>query len=53
MIYQLISSYGIPVGLLLKTGLPLMKNVLQPLAKRFLIPLGITAAVSAADAGLH
>ena len=44
---------GRPLGLLLKTGLPLMKNVLQPLAKRFLIPLGITAAVSAADAGLH
>ena len=44
---------GRPLGLLLKTGLPLMKNVLQTLAKRVLIPLGITAAVSAADAGIH
>ena len=44
---------GRPLGLLLKTGLPLMKNVLQPLAKRVLIPLGITAGVTAADAGIH
>ena len=28
---------------LLKTGLPLMKNVLQPLAKNILIQLGLTA----------
>ena len=40
-------------GPLLKTGLPLMKNVIKPLAKRFLIPLGLTAAASAADAGIH
>ena len=32
---------------LLKTGLPLIKNVLKPLAKRALIPLGLTAAASA------
>ena len=38
---------------LLKTGLPLMKNVTQPLAKSVLITLGLTAAVSAADAGLY
>ena len=44
---------GRPLGLLLKTGLPLMKNVLQPLAKRVLIPLGITAGVTAADVGIH
>ena len=31
-------------GPLLKTGLPLMKNVLKPLAKIVLIPLGFTAA---------
>ena len=37
---------------LLKTGLPLMKNVIKPLAKSVLIPLGLTAA-SAADAGIH
>ena len=38
---------------LLKAGLPLMKNVIQPLAKRVLIPLGLTAAASAADGGIH
>ena len=30
-----------------------MKNVVQPLAKSVLIPLGLTAAASAADAGIH
>ena len=30
-----------------------MKNVIQPLAKRVLIPLGLTAAASVADAGIH
>ena len=38
---------------LLKTGLPLIKNVIMPLAKSVLIPLGFTAAASAADAGIH
>ena len=38
---------------LLKTGLPLIKNVIKPLAKSVLIPLGLTAATSAADAGIH
>ena len=38
---------------LLKTGLPLMKSVIQPLAKSFLIPLGLTAAASLASAGIH
>ena len=41
------------LGSLLKTGLPLMKRVIQPLAKSVLIPLGLTAAASAADAGIH
>ena len=41
------------LGPLLKTGLPLMKNVIQPLAKSVLITLGLTAAASAADAGLY
>ena len=41
------------LGALLKTGLPLIKNVISPLAKRVLIPLGLTAAASAADAGIH
>ena len=38
---------------LLKTGLLLMKSVIQPLAKIVLIPLGLTAAASAADAGIN
>ena len=37
----------------LKTGLPLIKHVIKPLAKRVLIPLGLTATVSAVDAGIH
>ena len=41
------------LGLLLKTGLPLIKNVIKPLAKSVLISLGLTAAESAADAGIH
>ena len=41
------------LGPLLKTGLPLIKNVIKPLAKSVLIPLGLTAAASAADAGTH
>ena len=41
------------LGPLLRTGLPLMKNVIKPLAKSVLIPLGLTAAASAADAGTH
>ena len=32
------------LGPLLKTGFPLMKNVIKPLAKIVLIPLGLTAA---------
>ena len=38
---------------LLKSGLPLMKNVIEPLAKSVLIPLELTAAALAADAGIH
>ena len=41
------------LGPLLKTGLPLMKNVIRPLAKSVLIQLGLTAAASAADGGIH
>ena len=42
------------LGPLLNTGLLLMKNVIKPLAKSVLIPLGLTAAAaSAADAGIH
>ena len=45
--------FGRLLNPLLKTGLPLMKNVIKPLAKSVLIPLGLTAAASAADAGIH
>ena len=44
---------GKPLGPLLRTGLPLMKSVIKPLAKSVLIPFGLTAAASAADAGIH
>ena len=38
---------------LLKTGLPLIKHVIKPLAKIVLISLGLTEAASAADAGIY
>ena len=41
------------LGPLLKTRLPLMKNVLKPLVKSAFIPLGLTAAASATDAAIH
>ena len=41
------------LGPLLKTGSPLIKNVIKTLAKSVLIPLGLTPAASAADAGIH
>ena len=41
------------LGPLLRIGLPLMKSVIQPLAKSVLITLGLTAAASAADAAIH
>ena len=41
------------LGPLLRTGLPIMKSVIKPLAESVLIPLGLTAAASAADAGMH
>ena len=39
------------LGPVLKTGLPIMSNVITPLAKSLFIPFGLTAAASAADAG--
>ena len=41
------------LGPLVKTGLPLIGNVLKPLTKRVLITLGVTAAASATDAAVH
>ena len=38
---------------LLRTRLPLMKIVVKPLAKSILVPLGLTAVASSADAGIH
>ena len=40
-------------GPLIKTGLPLIKNVIKPLVKSVLIPLELTAVASAEDAGIH
>ena len=51
-ISKIIQSGGVLgrlLGPLLKTGLPLIKNVINLLAKSILIPLGLTAAASAAD----
>ena len=51
---QLGGFLGKLLGPLLKTGLPLISNVIKPLAKSVLIPLGLTAAATAAaDAGMH
>ena len=50
---QLGRFLGRLLGPLLKTGLPLIKNIIKPLAKSVLILLGLTVAVSAADAGIH
>ena len=47
---KMIESWVFLLGPLLKTGLPLMKNVIKLLAKSVLIPLGLTAAASTADA---
>ena len=41
------------LGPLLKTGLPLIKNVIKPLAKSILIPLRLTAGASVADQGIQ
>ena len=38
---------------LMTAGLPLMKNVLTPLAKNVLLPFGLSAGMSAADAAIQ
>ena len=48
-IIQSAGFLGKLLGPLLKAGLPLLKNVIKPLAKSFLIPLELTAAVSGAE----
>ena len=51
--YQSVGFLGRLLGPLLKTGLPLIKNVIKPLVKSVLIPVGLTVEASAADAGIH
>ena len=41
------------LGPLLKTGLPLTGNILKPLAKSVLLPLGLTVTASAIDATIQ
>ena len=53
---KMIQSGGFLVSLLgplLKTGLPLVKNVIKPLAKSVSIPLGLTAAASATEPAIQ
>ena len=38
---------------IIKNWIAFNENVLKPLAKSFLIPLGLTAAASATDAAIH
>ena len=52
-IIQLGGFLGRLLGPLLKAGFPLMKSVIQQLAKSVLIPLGLTAAASAEDGVIH
>ena len=55
-LHKIVQSGGFlvrPLGPLLKTGLLLIGNVLKPLAKSVLIPLGLTAAASATDTAIH
>ena len=40
-------------GSVMAAGLPLMKNVLTPLAKIVFLPLGLSAGMSAADATIQ
>ena len=44
---------GRPLGPVLKSCLPLMKNVLRPLAKNILILLGLTAVALATDKAIQ
>ena len=50
---QSVGFLGRLLGPLLKIGLPLIKNVIKPLAKNVLISLGLTAAALVADVGIY
>ena len=55
-LFKMIQSRGVLgriLSPLLRTGLQLMKSVIRPLPKGVLVPLGLTAVASAADAGIH
>ena len=55
-ISKMIQSWGFPcklLGPLLKPGLSANKNVIKPIVKSFLIPLGLTVAALGTDAGIH
>ena len=41
------------LGTLIKAGLSSIRNVLKPLAKSLLVPLGVTAVASATDASIQ
>ena len=56
LLSKIIKSRGFPgrlLGPLLKTGLHLIRNIIKPLAKSILVPLGLTATATAADSGIH
>ena len=55
-LFKIIESGGFLSRLLaslLKVGLPLITNILQPLDESVLILFGLTATVLTADAGIH
>ena len=52
-IWQSGGLLGRLLGSLLKSGLSLIRNVIKPLVKSFVIQLGLTAAASATDAAIH
>ena len=55
-LFKIIESRGFLSRLLaslLKVGLPLITNILQPLDESVLIPFGLTATVLTADAEIH
>ena len=52
-LWQSERSLGIPLERVLKTRLPLIGNVLKPLANNVLIPSRLTSAEAATDAAIH
>ena len=52
-IWQSGGFLGTVLGPLLKTELPLIGNMLKPLSKSVLLPLGLTEAASATDATIQ